>query len=183
MLISAEYLKQNKILHERSVEFGASGFRWVDEVVRLVTEHKFETVLDYGAGKGLLRKGVMSRLPNLTFQNYDPAIPRWSADPKPADLLVCTDVVEHIEPERLQDVLDHMARLTLSYCLITGATRPATKKLPDGRNAHLIQENFAWWLEQLSSRFVMEKFSTDTSIQEFHFYGSPGMGGGQPVSK
>ena len=43
----------------------------------------------------------------LTFEikEYDPAIPGKDSLPEPADIVVCSDVLEHIEPNYLLNVL------------------------------------------------------------------------------
>jgi hypothetical protein len=69
--------------------------------------------------------------------------------PKPAQLLACTDVLEHIEPDRLDAVLRHQFNVAELGAFFTIATRPANKVLPDGRNAHLIQELPSWWVQKL----------------------------------
>ena len=72
-------------------------------------------------------------------------------------MVVCIDVLEHIEPECLDDVLDDLQRLVIKYGFFTIHTGPAQKVLPDGRNAHLTQEPLSWWNEKLESRFTMIK--------------------------
>jgi len=109
----------------------------------------YSDILDYGCGKGKLGIG----------KRYDPGIPDFSADPDPADLLVCTDVLEHIEPEYLDDVLNHMASKMKHAGYITIGCGPAAKKLPDGRNAHLIVKPPAWWLEKLAEYFIVTGYS------------------------
>jgi len=52
------------------------------------------------------------------------------------------------------------------------ATRPAAKKLADGRNAHLIVEPASWWLPRLTSHWRTEMFSGTGG--EFHFLGTSG---------
>jgi hypothetical protein len=37
------------------------------------------------------------------------------------------------------------------------ANRPARKTLPDGRNAHLIQQGREWWLPRLAQRFTIHQ--------------------------
>ena len=92
------------------------------------------------------------------FQHYDPAIPEWSAPPAPSDFVVCIDVLEHVEPEFIDNVLDDLARLTLKIGFFTVTTVPAKKTLPDGRNAHLIQMPPGWWLPKFLDRFELVKF-------------------------
>jgi hypothetical protein len=112
------------------------------------------TILDYGAGKRTLERAL-----GFGIANYDPAIEEISAPPDPADLVVCTDVLEHIEPECLDAILDDLRRLTVRAVLLSVATRPAKKTLADGRNAHLIQEPTEWWLPKLWSRWKIQQFA------------------------
>ena len=39
---------------------------------------------------------------------------KFSRPPKPADILLCTDVLEHVEPEKTEEVLRHIKSLTLN---------------------------------------------------------------------
>jgi hypothetical protein len=64
-------------------------------------------------------------------------------------LVVCNDVLEHVEPERLAAVLQHLRDLTWRGGYFTVATRESNKWLSDGRNAHLIIESVAWWRAQM----------------------------------
>jgi len=72
-------------------------------------------------------------------------------------MVACIDVLEHIEPDCLTDVLDDLQRLVLKYGLFTVHTKPAVKILPDGRNAHLIQEPMTWWQDKFDKRFKIVK--------------------------
>jgi FkbM family methyltransferase len=80
--------------------------------------------------------------------------------------LICTDVLEHVEPECVEAVLDDLCRVTMKAALVTVATRPAVKVLADGRNAHLSIHPLAWWKERLLERFdLIEVLEHDA--QEF----------------
>jgi hypothetical protein len=83
---------------------------------------------------------------------YDPGIPGKDHLPKPADLVVCTDVLEHIEPELLDGVLRHLYLLAGRGAYLVIATRLARELLPDGRNAHLIVQEPPWWLAKLKAQ-------------------------------
>jgi hypothetical protein len=85
-------------------------------------------------------------------------------------MVACIDVLEHIEPECLDNVLDHIASLTEAVAFLSIHTGPALKKLPDGRNAHLIQEPAEWWLPKLMSRWDMQTIQR-TSDKGFYFIG------------
>jgi hypothetical protein len=72
--------------------------------------------------------------------------PDFAREPEPHDLVVCSDVLEHIEPDCLGDVLRHLYDLTKKALFVDVACRPAKKVLADGRNAHLIQRDPSAWL-------------------------------------
>ena len=83
----------------------------------------------------------------------------FSGTPNPADIVACTDVLEHIEPECLEDVLADLRQVTKRLGFFTIATRPAKKFLADGRNAHLIQQDAKWWIERLWKHFKIQQFN------------------------
>lgn len=148
--ISKEYQDLNAQLHQERQDYGAfSGKKWGQMVLDFAKSMGTEDILDYGCGKGTLR----TSLPMMDVTNYDPAIPDWAATPEPHDLVVCTDVAEHVEPDRLDAFLDDLKRVTRKGLVISIATRPAVKTLPDGRNAHLIVEPMEWWLPKIWARF------------------------------
>lgn len=156
-MISAAYLDQQQKLHCRA-DYGISGQRYAQTVDHLATKLGTHDILDYGCGKRTLESAL-----GYFIRNYDPAIPELAESPKyPADIVVCTDVLEHIEPEMLDDVLDDLQRLTRKLGMFVIATGPAKKVLEDGRNAHLIQEGESWWMPKLKARFdVLETLAQD----------------------
>jgi 2-polyprenyl-3-methyl-5-hydroxy-6-metoxy-1,4-benzoquinol methylase len=149
MRISDRYRDANRELHATNVKYGTSGAKWSRKVAELAAAMSSPTILDYGCGKGLLK----AALPALNIVEYDPAIPGKDAEPERADLVVCTDVLEHIEPDCLDDVLGHLKELTIQQAFFNIATRPAVKSLPDGRNAHLIIEPAEWWRPRIEKYF------------------------------
>lgn len=150
-MISEEYRAQNRALHASRADYGKQGSRWVETIFALCCEMKTQSVLDYGCGKGDLHL----HLP-FGITQYDPAIPKYEQPPaEPHDLVVCTDVMEHVEPEHTDAVLDDIARLTRRLCFMNIATRLAKKTLPDGRNTHLVVQPVTWWLPKLEERFAV----------------------------
>ena len=156
-LISDEYLDQLQKMRapNHRPTWGNGGSRHADGLVALIGSHKIKTVLDYGCGHGNLLNEIAKRLGPKTpaLAGYDPGIPERAASPEPADLVISTDVLEHIEPEKLSGVLTHLRFLTKKIAYLHIHTGPANAKLPDGRNAHLIQKPDKWWHEQLSAYF------------------------------
>ena len=155
MRITEEYRAANKRLHEINKKYGTSGAKWAKKVASIVRTTDSQTILDYGCGKGLLA----AALPELHIREYDPAISGKDREPGPADLIVCTDVLEHIEPDCLDSVLAHICDLTLKYAFLNVSTRPAVKFLEDGRNAHLIIQPADWWRVRLERYFTLVEWS------------------------
>jgi hypothetical protein len=147
MKITPGYLEQNRKLHEVG-NYGLSGQRWAATVLNMCARIGSRDILDYGCGQRTLEREL-----GFPIRNYDPCIPGLDDAPLPADIVACTDVLEHIEPECLDAVLDDLQRVTRKMGFFVIATRPAKKVLPDGRNAHLIQEHAQWWLPKIRSRF------------------------------
>ena len=149
-LISEAYRAQIAQLHE-TTNWGKVGAKFAEAAVELIEREGLKTFLDYGCGKGLFAKAMQER--GYTVTNYDPAIEAFSNAPDPHELVTCFDVLEHIEPDCLDAVLADLASKTQKLGMFTIATRPAVKHLPDGRNAHLIIENMAWWVGRLAKHF------------------------------
>lgn len=148
MRISPEYLAMNKQMHDDMALYGTSGGRWVSDVKRFCKTNNTYDLLDYGCGKGQLNK----YLP-FDIAEYDPAIPGKDAEPEPHDLVFCADVLEHIEPECLADVLDHLHGLMKVGGLLCICLEESKKPLPDGRNSHLIVQPSWWWKDRLRVDF------------------------------
>lgn len=151
MLISDEYKKLNEELHARNPTYGRSGSKNVSAVLELSLKHTTKDVLDYGCGKSTLNE-------NLPFQiqQYDPAIEKYATLPLPADIVVCTDVMEHIEPDCLDGVLEHIKSLTKKCVFFIISTAPAKKTLADGRNAHICLHDITWWEDKLEEYFRLD---------------------------
>jgi hypothetical protein len=150
--ITERYRVLNRELHARAGGFGGKGRKWLPTVLAIAAHVDAQSLLDYGCGQGSLMLAIHEALrkapgrPRLT--DYDPAIPGRDNEPAPADLVVCTDVLEHVEPGCLAAVLAHLRALTQKALFLVVALDPANKILSDGRNAHLIQEPPAWWEHQ-----------------------------------
>lgn len=105
VLISEGWRDVMRQQHEQSPLYGSDGFRYADTVRKLVEATSAQSVLDYGCGKGVLAAKL-----DFPIWEYDPAVPGKDMTPKPADLVMCTQVLEHVEPEYLDDVLGDLAR-------------------------------------------------------------------------
>lgn len=158
MLITQQQVKEYERQH--ILGMGKHNGDWVTTVVGLmrmfeaVKLRPVTSVLDYGCGHGEI--GSIMRRDNLipegvTYHEYDPGVPEKSALPEPADLVICTDVLEHIEPDLIDNVIQHLCSVTKIVAFIVVCMVPSKRKtLTDGRNVHLILESPKWWMKKLS---------------------------------
>jgi uncharacterized Rossmann fold enzyme len=149
LLISKAYRELNKQLHADRDDYGRASRNWVAMVDHVVKTEGHASVLDYGCGKGELKLC----LPDLPIAEYDPAIEGKDSPPEPADLVMCTDVLEHIEPVHINAVIRDLRRLTKRKAIFVISNKESSKTLADGRNAHLIIESVDWWRQKLASEF------------------------------
>jgi len=136
-------------MHHQRADYGMNGVRHLASIKALAQAYDAHSLLDYGCGKQTLIEAL--RVP--WARGYDPGVPGLDGPPVPADIVVCTDVLEHIEPDCLEAVLDHIRSLTTKVIFATISLQPAKKVLPDGRNTHLIVQPAAWWLWRLLARW------------------------------
>ena len=109
------------------------------------------SILDFGCGKGNFVKTLKEEYPDKNIYGYDPANPLYDIPFPEVDLVVSTDVLEHIEPNNIADVIKLLhTKAPYHYHLISCA--PAKLFLPDGRNAHLIQETPDWWRQKFQNQ-------------------------------
>jgi FkbM family methyltransferase len=161
-VITDEYRRLNQQLHQDNPYYGVTGHLRADAVIGIAQQLNTQDVLDYGCGKGTLAQNMP-----WPIHEYDPAIPGKDRDPNPADIVVCTDVLEHIEPELLDHVLMDLGRCTKKIAYLVIYTSASLKTLPDGRNTHLIQENRDWWYQRLEKWFIID--DCYESGYELHF--------------
>jgi hypothetical protein len=142
-LISAESLAEQRRLHAAPRGFGGRGDRWAGVVDEVARQHQCRTILDYGCGQGAL--GLVLRNAGWAVAEYDPAIEGKDGLPGPADMVVCTDVLEHVESDRIYRVAGHLAALTQRVLVVVVALVETDKRLSDGRSAHVLLRSVPWW--------------------------------------
>ena len=152
ILMSERSRQLNGDLHRRDPMYGTTARRHVETIRNLARRYSAQSVLDYGCGKCDLWKGLSCE---FDIRNFDPAIPEFAASPEPAELIACIDVLEHVEPDYLQNVLADLARVTTKVAYFTIATRLSGKSLADGSNCHRIIESPQWWRQFLGAHFQL----------------------------
>ena len=171
-LLITDYHRQiNKELHaKKSVNeeddevggfYGGSGKLYAGNVAILAgqlvkSNGNISTLLDYGCGMRTLEQ-TLPPITGLSINNYDPCVEGLDNIPEPADIVVCTDVLEHVEPDCLENVLDDLKRVTKKTLFLAVSTRLANKSYCDGQNAHKIVQTYDWWYPKIRKRFHVAK--------------------------
>ena len=167
MLISPEYRKEMESLNAEE-SFGSAGRVYAQLINHIIQKAAITHLLDYGCGSRMLLRDAIDSPPNgFKYQAYDPGVPKLSGDPVPAEMVVACDVLEHVEPAYIIDVLDHLEELTEVILFASIATGPARKTLSDGRNAHLIKQPMEYWLPKIWERFDIQTVQVS---QPGHFF-------------
>lgn len=151
----------SKLAH-KIPDYGASGHKHVDIVRQLINAYRTSDILDYGCGKQCLSDAL-----SIPVRGYDPALPGLDAEPEPADIVVCTNVLECIEEQDLDEVLEHINSLTKSTCLFIVATRPALKFFHDGSNLHRTIKPAGWWVRKITDHMDLQQFALSQGADEF----------------
>ena len=158
-----QYRELQKQLHSRG-NYGVTGQKYIPTIFHAISQLAKRlgsvSVLDYGSSTGNTLKAVKEHLwlpPCVTDRCYDPFVEEFAQEPEPADFLICTDVLEHVEPECTKAVLDHIASLTKRLAFFSISLRPAGKTLADGRNAHINLPGEEFWLKELKKRFILSE--------------------------
>ncbi|MDR1168421.1 MAG: class I SAM-dependent methyltransferase [Heliobacteriaceae bacterium] len=148
-----DYLQQYKILHTENNYYGASSLRYLDYVCMIIDYLKPKVVLDFGCGKAALIKELTQRYPTIEFYGYDPAIPGRNILPiEKADLVVNTDVLEHIPEDALPEVIAKIASISDNAFFVLHHAL-ARQILPNGQNAHCTVKPPQWYYELFSKYF------------------------------
>lgn len=156
-LITEAYRDEQKRLHATG-KYGTASLGFGKVVTEILNKTQCQTMLDYGCGSMRNLMKVLEPVHNVVYLGYDPAVPEFSQK-EPCELVVCIDVLEHIEPHLLDNVLDDLKANCQEWAFFTVHTGPAVKTLSDGRNAHLIQEPPAWWLPKFLERWDLQTFN------------------------
>lgn len=151
-LISATYRDLNHQLHVDNPAYGVGAEKYAPTVIKLCEEFKTTDCLDYGAGKRRLGRALPFHI-----AEYDPAIPEIAESPKPANIVLCFDTLEHVEPDKINAVLEDLKRCVKTFGYFIIHTREAGKSYANGENTHLIQRGRSWWESKLAKRFKITK--------------------------
>lgn len=157
-MISEQHRHRYRV-HYAKGEFRARDHLWRGEVDALVKKHNAVTVLDYGCGPSR----SLSKFAPYPVRDYDPAVPGLDALPDPADIVVCNHVLEHVEPDQLIAVVEHLRQLTQKALYLAVSCQSAPKVLFDGTPWHTIVQPPAWWEAFLKEFFPRHDWRVENS--------------------
>ncbi len=131
--ISKEYLELQKKLH-LNPDYGIASLSFAPIVSEIIKKANINTVSDYGAGKKNLLIGIQNNgITDIDYFPYDPAFPEYG-EPVTSQLVCCIDVLEHIEPELIDNVIQELASIITNLGFFSIHMGPAKKILADGFN-------------------------------------------------
>lgn len=145
-LISQAYCKMNADIYNSSKR-SAGGAKHAEIVKTIAPKWDTRTILDYGCGQGAFKEAFDLIDKDIAVMEYDPAIEGKTRLPvNGSDLIVCTDVLEHIESEKIDAVMSHIFSCMLKGGYFIISLCETKVWLPDGRNAHVLFKPVEWWL-------------------------------------
>lgn len=168
-----ELVEAYKELHKEESKFrGISLVPFAIDMYGIIQYNKCKSIIDYGCGKAIAYKenfkeiDPKKKIPNFTvplhkwwgideLSLYDPGVPEHSTLPtKKADLVICTDVLEHVPEEDLDWVIKELCSLSNSAVFINVSSVPALKTFTTGKykgmNVHVSLFDHAWWVNKIT---------------------------------
>ena len=168
-----ELLDSYKELHKEEGKFrGISLVPLVPTLINVTKENNCKTLLDYGCGKAIpyskkecksigLKKPVQELCNLDSFDLYDPAYPKYNKlSKKKYDIVVCTDVMEHIAEQDidwvLKDILSHSKKTVFLNISCQPALKHFKKGKFKGQNVHVSVFHGTWWSDKVKN--IWNKF-------------------------
>ena len=157
-----------KKLHEQEGKFkGISLIPLVPTLMKIVKDNDCKTLLDYGCGKGLpydkercrevdLRNPIQELCNLDSFDLYDPAYPKYNKlYNKKYDIVICTDVMEHIAEQDIDYVLKDILSHSKKTVFLNISCQPALKHFKEGKfkgqNVHVSVFDGHWWSDKVKN--------------------------------
>ena len=137
------YLEQAKEHHRQDKNWqGIALKKFIPAINQIIKDKEIESILDYGCGK------AKHQPLEWNATKYDPAVPEYQNKPTDKfDLVISTDVLEHIPVDNLKYVIDDIFNYSKKWVFVSVCCRKANAILPNGYNAHATIESAKWWRE------------------------------------
>lgn len=165
-LISKEYRELLTKKHDDK-PWGGAGHSWVPMIAPLLNRFGAGfTILDFGCGRGTFKREMQILRPDAVITEYDPGVRgkdtlEWNC----VDYIVCTDVMEHVEEDKVDmtlKTLDHLAKWGIFFNIDLAESKSF---LPDGRNTHITIKPAEWWAQKLNDNFREMRWTTHRSTK------------------
>jgi hypothetical protein len=124
-------------------------------IFEIIKNNNVKTILDYGCGKAKFHSILFNnrKVPGspmgINITPYDPAVTQFSSKPtNQYDLVLCIDVMEHVQEDKVNEVLKDIFSYS-NKVFLTITCYPAMQTLPNGKNAHYTIKEPDWWKEKL----------------------------------
>lgn len=155
-LFTTQHIAKQKEIHEQCPAYGAASAVFAPMVSELINANGVKQLLDYGSGQGLVPQNLEIGH-QLDVQLYDPAIEKFSEAPKPAEMVICLDVLDAVEADCIDAVLDDLQSLTKKIAFFSINTEERSELVIDGQGKPL--HGVEWWLPKIMERFELHYFS------------------------
>jgi len=168
--ISKEYRKQIEEYHAKKSWGGAVRGR-EQELNMYMKMTNSSSILDYGSGSGDYKRHTHWTWedPGYTIHEYEPGKPELAGDPPVCDASICIDVMEHIETDKVDNVIKHIYDKTNHWTYQNIALGAANGAFPNHVNLHLTIKPADWWMEKLTPYWDLVKIQVTS--RAFHFIG------------
>ena len=169
-----ELIEAYKHLHEDETKFtGISIIPFVIDLYNIIQYNKCKSLLDYGCGKAVgYTKNFKDidpkkKIPNFNvplhtywgiedLSLYDPGTLEYPTLPsKKSDLVLCTDVLEHIPEDDLDWIIREIFSLANTTVFLNVSCQLAKKTFTSGKykgeNVHVSVFDHSWWLNKIKT--------------------------------
>ena len=161
MIIDDEHKKIYQKIHEQDekhFEGRSLQFKYADTIKAIVDHTKSATILDYGCGKARrwLKDNYHKRLglKRADIKLFDPGYKKYEVLPEGKfDGVICTDVLEHISEDCIDDALDLIFEKATKFVFFAINCGLAKKVFENGENAHCLAKPPEWWNDKLRPYF------------------------------
>lgn len=146
-----KYQSEYKELHSKGAFSGYSVLAYTEDIRLLVKNTSSRTILDYGSGKGhQYSKKKTDVYWGAVVDCYDPGYePLNSLPNKTYDGVICTEVMEHIPEEEIDDAMRNIFDRADKFVFFSIALRPASKRFANGQNVHVTLKTPMWWDDKI----------------------------------
>jgi len=152
-LISNKY-KDLIVQRHKKTKWGGAVEHKQKFIKKHADEYSCKSILDYGSGYGMMKQLMQEDYPNeYEIHEYEPGIVGKDLDPIACDMTISFDVLEHIEPNKIDNVLQHIYDKTNKIAYHNICCIPAQGSFPDGRNFHLLVKKPSWWIKKFEDKW------------------------------